>query len=169
VEVAERFADGQASYEELAEAERGADAARTAARRAARQVGTAAAEEAANAAWCAVAAAHGSIADAVEAGRAAAGGNEPAAQSRLLHCVFGARPFVEAIPQPDPAWLSWKDGFIVKLAGEVYAQQRFADLPVLADALEEAGCTDMRLLEHCRSGQNHVRGCFVVDLLLGKE
>jgi hypothetical protein len=40
-------------------------------------------------------------------------------------------------------------------------------VPVLADALEEAGCTDRTLLEHCRGGL-HVRGCWAVDLLLGK-
>jgi hypothetical protein len=42
-------------------------------------------------------------------------------------------------------------------------------MPVLADALEEAGCRDADFLGHCRSGGEHVRGCWVVDLLLGKE
>jgi hypothetical protein len=41
-------------------------------------------------------------------------------------------------------------------------------LAVLADALEEAGCQDQEILSHCRSGGEHVRGCWVVDLLLGK-
>ena len=42
-------------------------------------------------------------------------------------------------------------------------------LAVLADALEEAGCTAAELLDHCRQRDKHVRGCWVVDLLLGKE
>ena len=44
----------------------------------------------------------------------------------------------------------------------------YGGLPVLADALEEAGCTDADLLAHCRSGGGHLRGCWAVDLLLGK-
>jgi hypothetical protein len=46
--------------------------------------------------------------------------------------------------------------------------RRFADLPILADALEDAGCADAAILAHCRSGGEQVRGCWVVDLLLGK-
>jgi hypothetical protein len=42
-------------------------------------------------------------------------------------------------------------------------------MPALADALEAAGCTDAEILAHCRSGDEHVRGCWVVDLLLEKE
>ena len=41
-------------------------------------------------------------------------------------------------------------------------------MPELADALEEAGCTDVEILSHCREPGEHVRGCWVVDLLLGK-
>jgi hypothetical protein len=51
----------------------------------------------------------------------------------------------------------------------IYNGRAFDDLPVLADALEDAGCTDRDILEHCRSGGEHVLGCWVVDLLLGKE
>ena len=43
------------------------------------------------------------------------------------------------------------------------------DFAVLADALEEAGCTNPEILSHCRSSGEHVRGCWVVDLILGKE
>ena len=42
-------------------------------------------------------------------------------------------------------------------------------MPILADALEDAGCTNQDILNHCRGGGEHVRGCWVVDLLLGKE
>jgi hypothetical protein len=58
---------------------------------------------------------------------------------------------------------------VPRLARGLYEEGRFADLPVLADALEEAGCADERLLGHCRSGGAHVRGCWVLDLLLDKR
>jgi len=67
-----------------------------------------------------------------------------------------------------PAWLSWSSGIISKLAQAIQADQAFERLPVLADALEEAGCTDAAILAHCRGPGPHVRGCWVVDLLLGK-
>jgi hypothetical protein len=64
----------------------------------------------------------------------------------------------------------------VKLATVIYAERAlpagtldsFA-LPVLADALEEAGCTDEVILSHCRQSGEHVRGCWVVDAVLGKS
>ena len=55
------------------------------------------------------------------------------------------------------------------LARRVYDERAFHDLPILADALEDAGCADAALLEHCRGPAPHVRGCWVVDLILGKE
>jgi hypothetical protein len=67
------------------------------------------------------------------------------------------------------SWLAWNGGTASKVAQAIYDQRRFADLPILADALEDAGCTDRHILDHCRSGGEHVRGCWVVDLLLGKE
>jgi hypothetical protein len=69
----------------------------------------------------------------------------------------------------DAVWLAWNDGAVRKLAQAVYDGRRFADLPLLADALEEAGCTEPTLLAHCRESGEHVRGCWAVDLLLGKE
>jgi hypothetical protein len=66
----------------------------------------------------------------------------------------------------DSAWLTPN---VVKLAGESYDEQTFDRLPTLADALEEAGCTNPELLAHCRGPGPHVRGCWVVDLLLGAE
>jgi hypothetical protein len=89
---------------------------------------------------------------------------ERAAQAGLLRDVFG-NPFRPAVPSP--AWLAWNDGAVRKMAQAIY-EGRFADLPILADALEDAGCTDAAILAHCRSGGEHVRGCWVVDLLLGK-
>jgi hypothetical protein len=55
------------------------------------------------------------------------------------------------------------------LAAAMYEARDFAGLPVLADALEEAGCEDAGVLAHCRGPGPHARGCWVVDLLLGKE
>jgi hypothetical protein len=69
----------------------------------------------------------------------------------------------------DPSWLSWRDGTIPKMAQAIYDEYAFDRLPILADALEDAGCTDVAILEHCRGEGPHVRGCWVVDLLLGKE
>jgi hypothetical protein len=69
----------------------------------------------------------------------------------------------------DPSWLTWNDGTIPRLAQTIYHERRFADLPVLADALEEAGCTNADFLDHCRRPGVHVRGCWVIDLLLAKE
>lgn len=76
----------------------------------------------------------------------------------------------------DPAWLAWNDGIVVKLAHAIYDERELPSghldigrLAVLADALEDAGCTDPDILSHCRSPGPHVRGCWVVDLLLGKK
>jgi hypothetical protein len=68
----------------------------------------------------------------------------------------------------DPAWLTWNDGTVKKIAQAIYDERRFADLPILADALEDAGCAHAEILAHCRGSRPHVRGCWVVDLLLGK-
>jgi hypothetical protein len=69
----------------------------------------------------------------------------------------------------DPAWLAWNDGVIPRLSRALYDDSAFERLPILADALEEAGCTDAVILDHCRSSGPHVRGCWVVDLLLGNQ
>lgn len=64
------------------------------------------------------------------------------------------------------SWLAWNDGAVRKMAQAVRDAQRFADLLLLADALEEAGCTDVELLEHCREQAPHVSDCWVIHLLL---
>ena len=58
---------------------------------------------------------------------------------------------------------------VVQLARSLYEERSFEDMPVLADALEEAGCQDAAVLGHCRGPGPHVRGCWLLDLLLGKE
>jgi hypothetical protein len=68
-----------------------------------------------------------------------------------------------------PAWLAWNGGTVPRLAEAIYREEAFDRLPILADALEEAGCTDAGLLGHLRGSGPHVRGCFVLDLLTGRE
>jgi hypothetical protein len=101
---------------------------------------------------------------------------DPAAAQRekrpfcdLIRDLFG-NPFRPVAI--DPAWLT---PAVVAIARAAYEQRHpgrgtldSARLAVLADALEEAGCTDPALLGHCRSGGEHYRGCFLVDALLGK-
>jgi hypothetical protein len=89
---------------------------------------------------------------------------EAALRSNLLREIFG-NPFRP--PCIDPAWLAWESGQIPRLAREIYDARRFADMPVLGDALEDAGCADADLLAHCRSASPHVRGCWALDALLG--
>src|SRR5262249_7539023 len=84
----------------------------------------------------------------------------------LFRDVFG-NPFRS--PKVDLSWLTWSGGTIPKLARVTYDERRFADLPILADALEEAGCTEAAVLGHCRGRGPTGRGWWVGDLLLGKE
>jgi hypothetical protein len=83
-----------------------------------------------------------------------------------LRDVFG-NPFRPV--RIDPAWLAWNGSTVPRLAQTVYDERAFDRLPVLADALEDAGCSDADLLGHLRGPGPHVRGCWAVDLLLGKE
>jgi ATP-dependent Clp protease ATP-binding subunit ClpA len=69
--------------------------------------------------------------------------------------------------QPDSSWLAGR-GTVVQIARAIYAERRWQDLPVLADALEEAGCADREILDHCRRPGEHGRGCWVIDLFLGE-
>ena len=69
----------------------------------------------------------------------------------------------------DPAWLQYREGVVHKLAQAIYEDRAFDRMPILGDALEEAGCNNPDLLSHCRCPGPHVRGCWVVDLLLGKD
>jgi hypothetical protein len=89
-----------------------------------------------------------------------------AIQQRTLREIFG-NPFRPVAVEP--SWLRWQDGTVVRIARAIYDERAFDRLPILADALEEAGCTNTDILSHCRQSGGHVRGCWVVDLLLGKE
>jgi hypothetical protein len=88
-------------------------------------------------------------------------------QSALLRDILGPLPF-RPVTVP-PSVLGWNDGLVVKLAQTIYLERRFADLPILADAWEEAGCNDPEILAHCRAAGPHFRGCWVIDLVLAKE
>jgi hypothetical protein len=89
---------------------------------------------------------------------------EARAQCDLIRDIFGD-PF-RASSTVDPAWLTPR---VVELAGSIYDRRSFDRMPALADALKEAGCRNADMLEHCRSGPQHVRGCWVLDALVRKE
>ena len=91
---------------------------------------------------------------------------EGAVQCAILRDIFDNPPRPVAVA---PAWLAWNGGTVPRLAHAIYEEQAFERLPVLADALEEAGCTDPDLLGHCRQPGEHVRGCWGLDLLQGKS
>jgi hypothetical protein len=87
-------------------------------------------------------------------------------QASILREIVG-NPF-HPPPAVDPGILAWNSGAVPTLARSVYDDRTFGRLPVLADALEDAGCTDAELLGHLRRSGNHVRGCWAVDLLVDK-
>lgn len=196
VEVNERFADGLAERSELELAWRAADhaleslaehgnsiAQRDAAIAAARldvvlhatgNVTTVAALTAS----VAVARARGAVYESTQltpgASRAARRAAEEAAfqaaqsqewqtQAAFLRCLFG-NPFRPVTV--DPAWLSSN---VRSIAQGIYENRAFDRLPILGDALEDAGCTNVDILNHCRQPGEHGRGCWTVDLLLGKK
>jgi hypothetical protein len=181
LEIAERFADGLVGDEERSEARRAAQQAaqgrgvtdRPTApkweRRAAAAVYYAAARVAREAAFTAPSLA-------VEAIIWQAGGHtkcdpeaikrsEQPSQASLLRDLFG-NPFRATVA--DPACLTWHDATVPMIAHAIYHAGDFGRLPVLADALEDAGCDDADIFNHCRSDRSHVRGCWVVDLLTGR-
>jgi hypothetical protein len=146
--VAERFADGAAPVEGMQLAHHAASAVRG-------QVGAAViATTAGSPAW-----ALGASTDLTWALAHGA----PARHAALLRDVLG-NPFCPVSPDP-----SWRTSTVVALAAGIYEERAFDRLPILADALQDAGCDNADILNHCRSDGPHVRGCWVVDLLLGKQ
>jgi hypothetical protein len=89
-------------------------------------------------------------------------GKENAArwQPDLLTCQSGPSVTLDPI---------WRTLTVVELAQAIERDGTFDRLPILADALEEAGCDNADILNHCRNGGEHVRGCWVVDLLLDRK
>ncbi|WP_246523278.1 hypothetical protein [Gemmata palustris] len=76
--------------------------------------------------------------------------------------IFG-NPFRPVVFSP-----SWRTSTVVALASQMYESRDFSAMPILADALQDAGCDSADILDHCRGPGPHVRGCWVVDLVLGK-
>jgi hypothetical protein len=156
VEMVDRYLDGRATFEQMAEV--GLDVARCRGDHAQRWRA-----EASNVACS------GDIRRVVvdvlrlvlEADRWDRRGGGPA-YAGVARCVFG-NPFRPAVL--DPSWLT---PTVVALAEGIGADRAFDRLPILADALEDAGCADRAVLDHCRSPGPHVRGCWALDLLLGK-
>lgn len=165
VEVAERFADEGASLLELARA-------RTQAVEAATGAGWAAY-------WTANVKASGPIWNVFaatsivalhpgkqsEAEYSAELASEFRRQVGLVHEVFG-NPFRPAHLREHA--LAWNEGVVRRLAEGIYDDKAFDSMPVLGDALEDAGCTDADVLAHCHERAEHVRGCWVLDLILGR-
>jgi hypothetical protein len=86
-----------------------------------------------------------------------------ALQCALVRDIFG-NPFRAVIFN-----VTWQNANVVWLAQAIYDERAFDRMPILGDALEEAGCDNADILNHCREPGEHVRGCWVVDLLLGKS
>ncbi len=88
---------------------------------------------------------------------------EEAALVALGRDIFG-NPF-----RPVAFFPEWRTSTAVALAAQVYESREFSAMPILGDALQDAGCDNVDVLDHCRGPGPHVRGCWVVDLVLGKE
>jgi hypothetical protein len=83
--------------------------------------------------------------------------------ANILRDIFG-NPFRPVAFDP-----RWRTSDVVGLARAIYDDKAFERMPIMADALMDAGCEDEQVISHCRSDGPHVRGCWVVDLILGKE
>jgi hypothetical protein len=83
--------------------------------------------------------------------------------TELLRDIFG-NPFRPVAFSP-----VWRTDTAVSLAKQMYESRDFSAMPILADALQDAGCDSDELLNHCRGEGPHVRGCWAIDLVLGKE
>jgi hypothetical protein len=96
-------------------------------------------------------------------GEGSRGTDEPRWQAMVFRDVFG-NPFRSIIFPSD-----WRTETALALAQQMYASRDFSPMPILADALQDAGCDNADILDHCRGPGPHVRGCWVVDLVIGKE
>jgi hypothetical protein len=91
---------------------------------------------------------------------------EDAGQAKFLREILGNPLRQVAV---DPVWLHRNDGAVRKRAQAIYDERAFEKMPLLADVLEKAGCFDEEMLSHCRKPGQHVRGCWLLDLVLGKD
>ena len=171
VELSERFADGQATSEELAAAAYAATGAVHDRQGGSNAPAYAAADPTTIGAFIAAdyadAAASAAVRDAMrtEPWRSTTIRNvEERHQTLLLRDLFGPLPFRPIALNPSSLTFAVKG-----VAQALYADRPFDQLPVLADALEDAGCDNSDILRHCRGRGPHVRGCWALDLILGKE
>jgi hypothetical protein len=88
--------------------------------------------------------------------------SEATLQATLLRDIFG-NPF-----RPATFDSAWRTSTAVAIARGMYESRDFGTMPILADAIQDAGCDSDDILNHCRGDGPHVRGCWVVDLVLGK-
>lgn len=86
--------------------------------------------------------------------------------SWLIREIYGNQTPVTPI---DPDWLAWDAGTVRAIAQGVYEERAFDRLPILADALQDAGCDEEEVLAHLRSSQEHYLGCWALDWVLGKS
>jgi hypothetical protein len=171
VEVAERYADDVADSEDLEEAWDAASVDLDGVDNATEAAAYAAVDTDEEAAACSAADFAADAADEVsffsplprERCWGTGGVAERAAQAELLRCIFG-NPFRPVDLSP-----SWVTPAVTGLADTIYQERAFDLLPVLADALEEAGCDNAEILHHSRSKTSHARGCWIVDLLLTRN
>ena len=83
--------------------------------------------------------------------------------AQRIRDIFG-NPFCPVAFDP-----RWRTSDVVGLARAIYEDKAFERMPILADALMDAGCEEEQVISHCRGDGPHVRACWVVDLVLGKE
>jgi hypothetical protein len=165
VEIAERFVEGMASQQELARASRGAQAVFD---EVARHTGFT------DLSWAVVLltsktpSAAGVVTSVVgfRSRLAPSPSRRPALESKvtaLIRDIFG-NPFCSV-----PSETGWLTADVLGLAQAIYTERAFDRLPILADALEDAGCANGDILNHCRQPGEHARGCWLIDLLLARE
>jgi hypothetical protein len=160
VEMAERYADGQVSKPEALAAGRSAWWGAWVWSRADRRVARAAQAVLMPTIWTAARAGEFLLAPALDARRGCSAEVARRHFAEVFHDLFG-NPFRP--PRLDPAW---RTRLAVDLARGICDDRAPDRLPILADALEEAGCDDAQLLDHCRGDAPHVCGCWVVDWVL---
>ena len=88
-------------------------------------------------------------------------------QTDIVRDIFG-NPFHPVSPLPSEI-LRWNDSTVSRIAKGIYSDRAFARMPILHDALLDAGCNDEALLSHCRNPEGHVRGCWALDRILEKS
>jgi hypothetical protein len=164
LEVAERFAEGEVGSRELNESSE-------ATRPLKRVDQSVAAEMAAWMVWtaCSSKASYAALGacsfPVTRAGHPLGNFSGEAVLCHLVRDVFG-NPFRPAIMKRE--WVAANDRSVEAVARAIYQDRALERMPILTDALEDAGCDDEAILAHCRGPGPHVRGCWVVDLILGK-